>query len=335
MPIKSGKQYIDRIDSSGAEIWVGGERVRKAISVHPAFRGVVSTQAALYDMQGEEEFRAEMTYASPTTGDPVGLSFLRPVTKNDLVRRRRMMSLWAERHHGFLGRAPDYMNTAVMAFGTASGFLSEHNPQYAENMKRYYEYCRENDITLSHAFIVPHSGRMSTFAHTLELPDTAQVIEKNKDGIVVSGAFLLATQGATAEEILIFPAPLPSLAEENPHAFAFAVPNDMPGIRFICRESFAAGQSPYDYPLSSRFEEMDTLVVFDRVLVPHDRVFLCGARARLRGGRRCMNGFSSGIPSKSQPGCTTTTTIRKRANGKVARFVSGETMASSDNGSGV
>lgn len=276
MPIKNGKQYTDRIDQANADIWLGGKRVSEPVSIHPAFRGLVSTQASLYDMQGEEEYRAAMTFASPVTGDPVGLSFLRPVTKQDLERRRKMMSLWAGRHHGFLGRAPDYMNTAVMAFGAAAGLLTEHNPQYADNMRKYCEYCRENDITLSHAFIVPHSGRLSTFLKTLEQPEAARVVEKTKDGIVVSGAFLLATQGATAEEILIFPAPLPSLAEENPHAFAFAVPNHLPGIRFICRESFAAGDSLFDYPLSSRFEEMDMLVVFDRVLVPHDRVFLCG-----------------------------------------------------------
>ncbi|GAA3401272.1 4-hydroxyphenylacetate 3-monooxygenase, oxygenase component [Paenibacillus hodogayensis] len=276
MPIKNGKQYTDRIDQAKMEIWLSGEKVKGPLSAHPAFRGLISTQASLYDMQGSEAFKDAMTYASPATGDPVGLSFLRPVEKGDLERRRAMMTLWSGRHHGFLGRAPDYMNTTIMAFGAAAGLLEEHNPQYADNLRRYYEYCRDQDITLSHAFIVPHAGRLSTFMKTLEQPETARVIEKNKDGLVVSGAFLLATQGATAEEILIFPAPLPSFADVNPHAFAFAVPSDLPGIRFIARESFVAGDSPFDYPLSSRFEEMDMLVVFDRVLVPHDRVFLYG-----------------------------------------------------------
>ncbi|RKN84876.1 4-hydroxyphenylacetate 3-monooxygenase, oxygenase component [Paenibacillus ginsengarvi] len=276
MPIKNGEQYIAGIDKGGAQVWVDGNRVTGAISEHSAFRGVVSTQAELYDMQGADEYLSRMTYESPTSGDVVGLSFLRPQSKRDLRRRREMMTLWAGRHHGFLGRAPDYMNTVVMAFGAAWKLLAESNPMYGDNMRRYYEHCRENDITLSHAFIVPHAGRMSSFLKTLEQPDAPRVEETNKDGIVVSGAFLLATQAATADEILIFPAPLPSAQEVNPHAFAFAVPSGLPGIRYICRESFAAGTSEFDYPLSSRYEEMDTLVVFDRVLVPHDRVFLCG-----------------------------------------------------------
>ncbi|WP_282935852.1 4-hydroxyphenylacetate 3-monooxygenase, oxygenase component [Paenibacillus sp. RC67] len=276
MPIKNGKQYVDRLNNSNPHVWVRGKRVSGSVSSHPAFHGLISTQAELYDMQGQDEYRSRMTYTSPTTGDPVGLSFLRPESREDLEKRRIMMSLWSDRHHGLLGRAPDYMNTAIMAFGAAADLLKENNPQYAENMKNYYEYCKEKDITLSHAFILPPTARMTSFMQTLEEPDAPRVMEKTKDGIVVSGAFLLATQGATADEILIFPPALPSFADENPHAFAFAIPNNLPGLKFICRESLVAGDSESDYPLSSKFEEMDTLVVLDHVLVPHERVFIYG-----------------------------------------------------------
>ncbi|OXM84047.1 4-hydroxyphenylacetate 3-monooxygenase, oxygenase component [Paenibacillus rigui] len=276
MPIKNGLQYVERLDSSKACIWIRGERLTGPVSQHPAFAGLISTQAALYDLQGREETISRMTYASPATGAPVGMSFLQPRTKADLERRRQMMGMWAEAHHGFLGRAPDYMNTGMMAFGSAADLLSDLHPSYADNMRNYYEYCREQDITLSHAFIVPHAARLSTLMKTFEEPDAPRVVDKTKDGLIVSGAFLLATQGVTAEEILIFPPALPSIHEDNPHAFAFAIPNDLPGVQFICRESLAAGSSKYDYPLSSRFEEMDTLVVLDHVLVPHERVFLYG-----------------------------------------------------------
>lgn len=276
MPIKIGKQYVDRLDKSKARIWIGGERVNVPVSTHAAFAGLISTQAAMYDLQGRPDLQPLMTYASPVTGDPVGLSFLQPRSKEDLVRRRQMMTLWAQIHHGFLGRAPDYMNTGMMAFAAAADLLAELHPSYAENMKNYVAYCRERDITLSHAFIVPHSARLSTSMKTFEEPDAPMVLEKTKDGLIVSGAFLLATQGVTAEEILIFPPALPSFHEENPHAFAFAVPNDLPGMKFICRESLVMGDSHFDYPLSSRFEEMDTLVVLDHVLVPNERVFLYG-----------------------------------------------------------
>ncbi|MGH8336974.1 MAG: 4-hydroxyphenylacetate 3-hydroxylase C-terminal domain-containing protein, partial [Gammaproteobacteria bacterium] len=65
-----------------------------------------------------------------------------------------------------------------------------------------------------------------------------------------------------------------------PFALAFAINCNARGLKFICRDSFDAGRSHFDAPLASRFEEMDCVVVFDQVLVPWERVFLCGDIAR-------------------------------------------------------
>jgi 4-hydroxyphenylacetate 3-monooxygenase len=59
-------------------------------------------------------------------------------------------------------------------------------------------------------------------------------------------------------------------------AYAFAIPSNTKGLKYICRESFDYGKSTFDHPLGSRFEEMDTIVLFDHVTVPWDRVFLHG-----------------------------------------------------------
>lgn len=277
MPVKSGKEYIERINNNLPDVRIAGRKVSGDISEHEAFKGLVATQANMYDMQVAEELKERLVFSSPSTGNPVGLSYMQPRTMKDLVQRRIMMETWASVHHGFLGRAPDYMNTAIMAYASAAGVLEEEYPAYASNLKRYQEYCRENDITLSHVFIQPKAARMSTFLRTFKEPEAARVMDKNKDGIVVRGAFLLDTQGATSDEILVYPTPFSwTETEDNPYSFVFAVPSNLEGIRFICRESFSAGDSSYDYPLSSRFEEMDTLVVFDDVTIPWNRVFVCG-----------------------------------------------------------
>jgi 4-hydroxyphenylacetate 3-monooxygenase len=64
--------------------------------------------------------------------------------------------------------------------------------------------------------------------------------------------------------------------EDVPYSFAFAIPNDAPGLKYYCRAPLHHGGSVFDEPLASRFEEMDAVVVFDEVLVPHDRVFMLG-----------------------------------------------------------
>ena len=46
-----------------------------------------------------------------------------------------------------------------------------------------------------------------------------------------------------------------------------------PGVRHLCRSGCAGRASAADYPLANRFDEVDTLVVLDNVLVPWEDVF--------------------------------------------------------------
>lgn len=277
MPAKTGKQYMERVDQAKSNIWINGKRVTGKISEHPAFKGVMKSQAALYDMQFEKDKADFMTYSSPANGDRVGTSFLQPRTKEDLEKRRLMIQQWARYSGGMMGRSPDYLNAAIMAFGSAANMFGGQNPMYAENMRNYYEYCRDNDITLTHTLIQPQVNRA---LHASQLPDpsiAARIVEKNDEGVVIRGARLLATQGGITDEIMVFPSTLlKQSGEENPYAYAFSIPNHTPGLKFICRESFDYGRSHFDHPLGSRFEEMDAIVVFDDVTVPWNRVFALG-----------------------------------------------------------
>lgn len=277
MPAKTGQEYIDRVDGANAFVWIEGAKVEGKVSEHPAFKGVMKSQAALYNMQHDSDKQEYMTYVSPSTGDRVGTSFIQPKTKEDLAIRRQMMHEWAKFHGGMMGRSPDYINVGLMAYGAAADMFGRQDPFYAKNMEKYYEYCREHDISLTHTLIQPQVNRGVSAS---QLPDpyiAARIKEKTSDGVIIKGARLLATQGGITDEIMVFPSTLLKQGEEeNPYAYAFSIPNNTPGLKFICRESFDYGKSSYDHPLGSRFEEMDSIVVFDDVLVPWDRVFALG-----------------------------------------------------------
>src|SRR5215470_5578939 len=77
MPARTGEDYIKGLKEHPREVWIDGERVED-VTTHPALRNGVRSVAALYDMQHDPALREEMTYTSPTTGHPVGLSFLMP-----------------------------------------------------------------------------------------------------------------------------------------------------------------------------------------------------------------------------------------------------------------
>ncbi|WML39755.1 4-hydroxyphenylacetate 3-monooxygenase, oxygenase component [Neobacillus sp. OS1-2] len=267
-----GKSFIDRIDQMKTEIWVEGEKIAGMLSNHPAFKGILQTKAALYDLQNDPNIRNQMTFQVTEKGDPIGLSYLQPKTKEDLKRRRKMMERWAQHTHGLMGRSPDYMNTVIMSFASSSAALLKGKKNcFPENILALYEKAREQDLSFTHTFITPQINRSQYHFHYSKEPISAKVIDKNEQGIVIKGARLLATQGGITDEVLVYTAPRKFMESEE--AFAFSIPSDTKGLKFICRESFVGGESHFNYPLSSRYEEMDSLVVFDNVLVPWDRVF--------------------------------------------------------------
>ena len=142
-------------------------------------------------------------------------------------------------------------------------------------MRAYYEQARREDLVLTHTLVNPQFSA-ERLKQGLSSPEVAlHLVEEKSDGIVVSGARLLATLGPLANDIEVFPSTLLKAAPENiPYAFAFTLPVATTGLRMLCRDSSDENKPLFDAPLSGRFEEMDAVVIFDNVFVPWHRVFM-------------------------------------------------------------
>lgn len=276
MPARTGRQYLDGLRSQEREVWLRGERVLD-VTTHPGLASGAKAIASLYDEQSDPALQESMTFTSPTTGEKVGLSFIIPRTQEDLVRRREMMLRWARSTCGMMGRSPDFMNVTFAAWAAAADYFARGRPQFAENMRRYYEHIRENDLVLTHSLINLQRSRNASGLYNLQEGTALRCVRETDAGIVVRGARVLATLGPFADEIAVYSPRVPLHTDgHNPFALNFAIPCDTRGLRFLCRDSFDQGRSRFDYPLSGRFDEMDCVVFFDDVLVPWDRVFLLG-----------------------------------------------------------
>src|SRR5439155_1006100 len=274
MPARTGAEYLQGLKERPTEVWLGSERIRD-VTAHPALRRGARSIAHLYDMQHAPSLRDEMTYVSPTSGERVGLSFITPRSLDDLQQRSRMMMHWARYSGGMIGRAPDYLNVSLMAMAAAADFFTQNDPRFADNVRNYYTYVRERDLCLTHTLVNPQANRALTASGHPSAEIAARIVRETDSGVVIRGARILATLGPLSDEIMVFPSTvLKAAADAAPFAFAFAIPCDTPGLKFICREGFDYGHSRFDHPLGSRFEEMDAVMIFDDVLVPWERVFL-------------------------------------------------------------
>ena len=176
---------------------------------------------------------------------------------------------WARSTCGMVGRSPDFMNVTFAAWSAAAEYFAQNRSEFGQNVRRYYEHIREHDLTLTHSLINLQRSRSVSGTLNLEEGTALRVTRETDAGIVVRGARVLATLGPLADEIAVYSPRLPQMTERHsPFAISFAIPCGTPGLRFLCRESFDLGRSPFDHPLGSRFEEMDAVVFFDDVLVP-------------------------------------------------------------------
>jgi 4-hydroxyphenylacetate 3-monooxygenase len=294
MPARTGAEYLAGLVDD-REVWFEGARVAD-VTTHPILGRAARTLAELYDLQWDPAHAGQLTYPSPTTGDPVSLAFIQPHTVEDLVHRRTMFKIWADQSGGLLGRTPDYLNAILAGCASAAPYFERNGPEFAERIVAYYEHCREHDLCATHTFVDPQANRARSQTEQADPTVPLHIESETSKGLVVSGARMLATLAPYADELMVFPSPSRTHPTDAPrYAFAFAIPMATPGLRFICRESFDLGRPLSDHPLAGRFEEMDAVAIFDDVLVPWERVFLKGDIMLCNQLFRATNAFVHGI----------------------------------------
>jgi 4-hydroxyphenylacetate 3-monooxygenase len=267
MAIRTGQQYIEGL-RDGRRLFIDG-KVVSDVTAYAPLRGVIDTIAALHDDQHDPALASILTYPSPTTAAPVSKTYLEARTEAEFQALAGCFHLRAKRTFGLMGRLTDFMSAFLVDHAVALKTLGKN--EAAARCRGMVEHCRENDLQVTHALIDPQSDRS-----TLDAPSQAvQVVERRADGIVVSGCRLLSTLAPVADECYVGPY-YPRKAGEEKFMLAFVVPMNAPGLSTLCRESFHRGQDPFDRPLSSRFDEGDAILMFDRVLVPHERLIVDG-----------------------------------------------------------
>src|SRR6267154_305850 len=272
MALRTGSEYLRSLND-GRQVFVDGECVTD-VSKHKAFREAARSVARLYDIAAEPANRELMTFTSPKTGAPVLRAFQIPKTHADLRQRRLFSEKWAEATFGLMGRTPDHVAGFFCGYAAVPEVFAKGGQKFADNVIAFYERMRDEHLYVSYAIVPPQIDR-SKPAHKQSDPALyAGVVKERDDGIVISGAQQLATGGALSDWLQLSCIHPLQPGDEN-YANNVAVPINAPGLKLYPRRPFALrADNSFDYPLSSRFDESDSYVVFDNVFVPWERVFI-------------------------------------------------------------
>ncbi|PHM35828.1 4-hydroxyphenylacetate 3-monooxygenase, oxygenase component [Xenorhabdus innexi] len=267
----TGKEYLNSLQD-GREIYIYGERV-KDVTTHPAFRNAAASISQLYDVLHVPETHNILCWDTDTGNGGYTHKFFRFATSPDEIRQQRdAIAEWSRQSYGWMGRTPDYK----AAFCCALGAYPEFYGPFADNARRWYKDIQENTLYFNHAIVNPPIDRHKPAD---QVKDVFIQIEKETDaGIIVSGAKVVATNSALTHYNFIGFGSAQVIGDNPDFALMFVAPMDSDGVKLISRASYeltaGATGSPFDYPLSSRFDENDAILVMDKVLIPWENVLI-------------------------------------------------------------
>ena len=266
--LMTGEEYLESLRDA-REVYIYGERVRD-VTTHPAFRNAARSIVRLYDSLHDPAQRDLLT-----TVDDYGIrthKFFAPSkSAAELLAARDAIAAWARLSYGFLGRTPDYKAAFIASLGANPEFYEP----FADNARAWYRKFASRALFLNHVLVNPPVDRHKP-VH--EVGDVyLHLVEERDDGIVVDGAKMLATGSALTHGTFVAQNSSVSLAKGKAEDFAlvFIADMDTKGAKLLCRSSYEdKAVSPFDHPLSSRFDENDAVLVFDRAFIPWENVLV-------------------------------------------------------------
>ena len=265
--IKTGDEYRDSVRGT-RDIYVNGEKV-KDVTTHSQFKPLVDIRARIYDMQHEAEHRDVMTVEQDGERNALGNAL--PYTQDDWWRKRRATDHMMNEIGGVVTRVGDQTVGEMWSLYDGQDVLNEVDPQFSRNIEHHvFKVLREDPFHVS-ANTDPKGDRSK--APQDQDPDMLlHVVKETDQGIVVRGA-KYETAAAYANQAFTKPTIANwGNAKLSDYAVGFICDLNSPNLKFICRTGFAGRAPKADYPLANRFDEVDTLVIFDNILIPWENV---------------------------------------------------------------
>ncbi|WP_067726945.1 4-hydroxyphenylacetate 3-hydroxylase family protein [Oceanobacillus damuensis] len=264
----TGKEYLESL-KDGREVYLNGEKVED-VTTHPAFRNAARSYARMYDTLHDPEASKKLVTENEF-GDKTHWFFKTPKNAEDLLHTRDAIAEWSKLNFGFMGRTPDYKASFM---GHLNGY-ADFFKGFEDNARRWYRKASKEVSFINHTIINPQVDRSKPLHENKDV--FVRAVDERDDGIVVSGAKMVGTAAPLTNYNFVANYGPKDLGDgDQSHALIFIMPMNAPGVKMISRTSYelnaATNGTPFDYPLSSRFDENDAVIVLDNVFIPWEDV---------------------------------------------------------------
>jgi len=278
MALMTPEQFEQSLRKIKPRVFMNGKKV-ESILENRNTRTVVEANKASYAWALDPRYKDIMTCYSPLINDVVNRYTYISASIEDLVKKAEAGTFTAEMLGTCIYRCVGYDAFHSLA-GTTWEMDKELGTKYHPRFMEYLKMVQTKDLSVAGALTEPRGDRSKK---TLEWPDpylSLKIVDKNKDGIVVRGAKINISGAYASHEVVVLPQAAHFKGEED-YAVAFATPVDAKGITFVCQYTPYSAERDVAEDLEELgnpiFGQRETsMVIFDNVFVPWERVFHCG-----------------------------------------------------------
>jgi 4-hydroxybutyryl-CoA dehydratase/vinylacetyl-CoA-Delta-isomerase len=266
----SAEEYRASLRACRPNVFVNGRRV-ESVADDPLLAPGVAAIGLTYDLALKPELRPIMRATQHTTGKAVHRFSHINTTTGDLLAKLEAVRLVCQE----TGCAQRYLTQdALNAIWQATWRLDQDEGTACHpRLLDYLHQVQDRDLTCA-AAMTDAKGDRSLRPHEQSNPDShVRIVERNAGGIVISGTKAIVTGAPYVHELLVMPGRNMTEADAD-FALCCAVPVDADGVTIVARPAGRPGEAAAKF--SGRYGQSTGVVLFERVAVPWERVFLAG-----------------------------------------------------------
>jgi 4-hydroxybutyryl-CoA dehydratase/vinylacetyl-CoA-Delta-isomerase len=276
MAMKTPEQYEESLRNLNLKVYLQGELVENPVD-HPVIRPSLNSVKKTYELAQMPEYQELMTATSHLTGEKVNRFCHLHQSTEDLVKKVKMQRLLGQKTAACFQRCVGM--DAINAVDSVTFEMDQKlGTNYHDRFNSFLQKMQEEDWTVDGAMTDPKGDRSLSPSKQADPDLFLHVVQKRADGIVVSGAKAHQTGAINSHWILVMPT-IAMGKEDADYAVSFAAPADAKGVFYIYgRQSCDTRKlEGGDIDVGNKeFGGHEALMVFDRVFIPWDDVFMCG-----------------------------------------------------------
>lgn len=266
--MRTSDQYVSNLYSMRNNVHLGGEFVGRD---HPDLLPGINVISLTFDLAQDPNYADLVTVH--VEGEKINRFNHIPRNTEDLINKITMVRRCCQKVGGCIQRCMG--NDSLTALSAVTYTMDEKlGTEYHKRFLKYFDYFKKNDLVGS-AAMTDVKGDRSLRPHQQADRDLyLRFIEKNNEGIVVRGAKAHNSISPYSDELIVMPTRALTKNDQE-YAVSFAIPADAEGVVLVSRSVFNRQKKKFDLPVD-KFGESGSITIFDDVLIPWERVFMCG-----------------------------------------------------------